>query len=199
MKIEVGKTYTDGKGYKVKIERSKNCAEYPFIGKVEINDTYECFRSYQQNGQWCKIPTENDLVCEFKFKKNTKPAATPMKIDLSKIYRTRDGRKVQLLAISQDPKYPVLGCINFDEDDDWRNDEWTIEGNINTDGIRSSFDLIEVVPVQFPVKVKNSNKRIIAFIYDDLSVALTLESVSEKEFQLINEAMVATKKQLSMY
>jgi hypothetical protein len=81
------------------------------------------------------------------------------KIDITKEYKTRDGRKVKLFAISDDVNHPVVGQI-LDADKQWFNENWTLEGKLYNDEGESFGDLVEV---------KKSEKFIIDGIEVDFS------------------------------
>ena len=69
-----------------------------------------------------------------------------MTIDLSKNYRTRDGREVKLLMTDRgDKRYPVLGAILL-SDGVWTPDTWTSEGTCVISYGSHARDLIEVKP-----------------------------------------------------
>jgi hypothetical protein len=106
-------------------------------------------------------------------------SAVSNKIDITKEYQTRDGRKVKLFAISDDATYPVVGQI-LDAGKQWFNENWTLDGKIyDTEG-ESFGDL---------VKVKNEeyfsilSDRII--LWPDGSIALNDAGFSKEVFSEI--------------
>lgn len=102
----------------------------------------------------------------FELVEATEPA---MKIDLSKTYKTRDGKEVRLFAISDDKYYPVVGQAK--DGDTWNNETWTIEGRFyEGDDFCRPNDLVEVVT---EIIVKFPEHNITAKINQDLSVNFT--------------------------
>jgi hypothetical protein len=62
-------------------------------------------------------------------------------IDFSKTYLTSGGNKVNLLAMSQDPEYPVLGEVFVNGK--WESEKWTLDGKFFLDGSCSDSNLVE--------------------------------------------------------
>jgi hypothetical protein len=65
-------------------------------------------------------------------------------IDITKTYKTRDGREVRIYATDCGGGRPVHGAINYDGE--WSMSNWTAEGVSFSDHQHSSDDLIEVRP-----------------------------------------------------
>jgi len=68
-----------------------------------------------------------------------------MKIDMTKTYRTRDGREVRIYAVDGAKPYPVHGAIN--RDGEWCGSAWTQSGYYKVNALNfDDMDLIEVKP-----------------------------------------------------
>lgn len=106
-------------------------------------------------------------------------SAVSNKIDITKEYQTRDGRKVKLFAISDDVNHPVVGQI-LDAGKQWFNENWTLEGKLYNDEGESFGDLVEV---------KNEQSfyvgSIAVIFYRDASVYLSSNTFSANAFQEI--------------
>jgi hypothetical protein len=63
-------------------------------------------------------------------------------IDITKTYKTRDGREVRIYATDGGGVYPVHGAINYYGE--WSMCRWTAEGTTFSDDEHCSYDLIEV-------------------------------------------------------
>ena len=63
-------------------------------------------------------------------------------IDITKKYRTRDGREVRIYATDGGDNFPVHGAIKDRDEPVWRNYSWHSNGS----GVYSELDLIEVKP-----------------------------------------------------
>lgn len=66
-------------------------------------------------------------------------------IDITKQYRTDDGREVRLLMTDGGGDYPVLGARYSAEQHQWISDSWT-KGGRSVAGQKTATDLIEVKP-----------------------------------------------------
>jgi hypothetical protein len=65
-------------------------------------------------------------------------------IDMSKKYRTRDGRDVRIYAVDAGGKYPVHGAtLGLGATADWGLKTWTQSGDCYSEGSNSSHDLVE--------------------------------------------------------
>ena len=101
-------------------------------------------------------------------------------IDINKEYKTRNGRIVKLLVISDSPSYPIVGQIL--DNNIWYNESWKINGMCYDS--ESSDDLVEVILV--PNRFETSN--CIAKFYNDGSILLegmvktACPTLSKKEF-----------------
>ena len=65
-------------------------------------------------------------------------------IDLTKQYRTRDGREVRIYATDGGGNYPVHGAYYYDGR--WVSFEWRADGSVLTGDHWRHMDLIEVKP-----------------------------------------------------
>ena len=65
-------------------------------------------------------------------------------IDITKQYRTRDGREVRLYASDGDGIHSVHGAIKYDTG--WYLESWDAEGSYHYPGSKHELDLIEVKP-----------------------------------------------------
>jgi hypothetical protein len=65
-------------------------------------------------------------------------------IDMSKQYRTRDGREVQIYDVDAGGKYPVHGAVlSSGTDGDWASSGWTERGQ-HWEVEKGPLDLVEV-------------------------------------------------------
>lgn len=67
-----------------------------------------------------------------------------MTIELSKTYKTRDGREVRIYAVDGGGVHPIHGAIKMDGG--WSYSLWTASGSVHLDNYVSGSDLIEVKP-----------------------------------------------------
>ena len=66
-------------------------------------------------------------------------------IDMSKKYRTRDGRDVRVYAVDAGGEWPVHGAtLEPETTAGWQTEEWTQGGNCYSEGNHSCHDLVEV-------------------------------------------------------
>jgi hypothetical protein len=65
-------------------------------------------------------------------------------IDITKQYKTPEGREVRIYATDAGTERPVHGAIKYD--DGWFPRSWTAKGTTFSDGGHCSDDLIEVKP-----------------------------------------------------
>lgn len=98
-------------------------------------------------------------------------SASLNKIDLSKKYFTRNGSKVKLYAITDDPKYPVVGTL-ADENGSISTESWTINGDFHTDQTFSDYDLVEA-PQAIELKLSMDTA---VWVYADSSVYIKLQN-----------------------
>ena len=64
-----------------------------------------------------------------------------MTIDITKKYRTRDGREVRIYATNSSSTYPIHGAYAS-----WGHESWTADGKYNGPELENDLDLIEVKP-----------------------------------------------------
>ena len=64
-------------------------------------------------------------------------------IDMSKKYKTQDGRQVRIYAVDGRGDFPVHGAILQDEG--WKPDTWLISGEYTSESRGGRLDLVEVV------------------------------------------------------
>lgn len=70
-----------------------------------------------------------------------------MAIEMSKSYRTRDGRPVRIYAVDGSPPHCVHGAALDRDNQQWFHGSWTAEGKYSTCS-QTSLDLIEVRPMR---------------------------------------------------
>lgn len=67
------------------------------------------------------------------------------KIEMTRVYRTRDGREVRIYAVDGGGTRPVHGAVLMG--DSWRQERWTINGDWAPEDMAATlYDLIEVRP-----------------------------------------------------
>ena len=66
------------------------------------------------------------------------------KIEMGRVYRTRDGREVRIYAVDGGGEYPVHGARESDEG--WIGSVWGRDGNFHMNKFSCDHDLIEVKP-----------------------------------------------------
>lgn len=119
LQLEVGKTYLDRKGRKVKILRQSNeSSEYPFVG--DDNEDYSA------NGNWYIFPHPRDLVEE---------ATQELQLEVGKTYLNGKGEKVRIAKCGD------FGIFRYEDDHGARFD---IQGKWSS--VSSAFDLVSEVP-----------------------------------------------------
>lgn len=84
-----------------------------------------------------------------RFMEVAEKIASPQ-FDLSKEYQTKDGKKVKILTLSNDPKYPIVGMVE-EVDGNWYNQNWTLDGKLYH-GENSQCDIVEVRPKQYTME-----------------------------------------------
>lgn len=108
-------------------------------------------------------------------------------IDINKKYRASSGQAVNIFAITNDPKYPVVGTIQ-NADGTWENETWSLYGSFMQDGPSDSYDLVEV-PDRLEIKTDTCDIE----IFDDLSILITqsgkVATLSKEEFETLAEGM----------
>ncbi|MVO95102.1 hypothetical protein [Rhizobium leguminosarum] len=133
IQLEVGKTYARADGTTETITLDDNGHTYPFRS--------ESGHWYMRDGRWQKdnIAPQYDLVAEVKDKEQKAQSLT---LAAGKYYRTRDGRKAFVSAVSvADPesglvrRYPAIGYIAG------REETWQACGRNMTDRIYK-YDLV---------------------------------------------------------
>ena len=82
-------------------------------------------------------------------------------IDLSKKYRTRDGKEVELYAYKEGQEHPILGAVHYPNE--WVETSWTTDGKFSSIADEVDDDLIEVSPyedfkIDDPVLVSSNGK-----------------------------------------
>jgi hypothetical protein len=108
-------------------------------------------------------------------------SAVSNKIDITKEYQTRDGRKVKILAISDDVAYPVVGQI-LDAGKQWFNENWTLDGKIYNANDESFGDLVEVKNEEYFSILSDS-----VILWPDGSIAINDADFSKEVFSEIIE------------
>lgn len=109
--------------------------------------------------------------------------ARKSKIDLSKKYKTREGKEVKLLAFSDDRSYPLLGQIKLDGV--WTNETWTFDGQFSQDSGPSKYDLVEVIE---KIELKFSGRNLQLTIREDLVVEVC-DGSGQRVATLVPEVM----------
>jgi len=64
-------------------------------------------------------------------------------IDLTKKYKTKDGRNVELIGFTKDTHYPLVGSIQSN-DGTWVNSTWTKDGKLCYSQGETLSDLVEI-------------------------------------------------------
>jgi hypothetical protein len=88
-------------------------------------------------------------------------------IDMTKKYRTRDGREVRIYATDGIDEYPVHGAVLSEYG--WGSDTWTGNGYVFEDESENEGDLIEVKPER--VVWINEYKNGIGDVYEEKETA----------------------------
>ena len=99
MKIEVGKTYVDRSGDKVKITGHNNDSHFSFIGVKQD----AIGRVYNKKGEWWVLESVYDLVSEV----TDEDADTTITLKIGGVYMTRCGKEVTVVDI-EDDEIPVV-------------------------------------------------------------------------------------------
>jgi len=69
-----------------------------------------------------------------------------MTIDINKKYRTRDGREVRIYAIDGGRSKNIIHGATLEQDAGWCIAFWNRNGEFDTSGCNSDYELIEVKP-----------------------------------------------------
>jgi hypothetical protein len=68
-------------------------------------------------------------------------------IDISKKYKTKNGREVHIYATDAEGPHPVIGAILNSQSKQWKHERWDTNGKFNYGGYTNShLDLVEVKP-----------------------------------------------------
>ena len=155
LKLEVGRTYLNPEGEKIKLVEKTNAKNFPYFD--------EFMNSYMEDGRYFGTKSEFDLVslvpeedAPAEETKAEEPAEAPkaaapvesppapepaLVIEVGKFYRTRNDQKVRILATDRKGSgYEVVGLIDYGKGEAWAS--WTKLGKYNINEKNHTLDLV---------------------------------------------------------